>query len=70
MEHSRLNPNNSSIDKEINTQFGTNLSYDSGIPCVSQKGGDIENKPQFDNNTTIFDNKLTILLQQIMKVAQ
>ena len=54
-----LNQTIRSIDKEINTQFGTNLSYDSGILCVSSKGGDIENKTQFDNNTTIFDNKLT-----------
>ena len=48
-----------SIDKEINTQFGTALSYDAGTLSVTSRGGDIENKTRFDNGTTVFDNKLT-----------
>jgi len=48
-----------SIDKEINTQFGTALSYDAGTLSVTSRGGDIENKTRFDSGTTVFDNKLT-----------
>ena len=48
-----------SIDKEINTQFGTALSYDDGVLSVTSRGGDIENATSFDTGTTVFDNKLT-----------
>ena len=37
-----------SIDKEINTQFGTNLSFDNNVLAVSSRGGDIKNKTSFD----------------------
>ena len=48
-----------SIDKEINTQFGTNLSFDNNVLAVSARGGDIKNKTSFDNNATVWDNNLT-----------